>query len=100
MFEPMTGKEIAQAILDKANTLGQVNRSNVAEEMAEAILDDHRTLQQATIGILFLTLMEIGKAVEPGPMTTDLRNQAAIEACNRLVELEEAGEINTRFPFV
>lgn len=100
MTEKMTGQEIAKLILDQSNQYGSIRRGGIGVEMAEAILAEHRTLQQATIGILFKVLIEIGKAIEPGPMTTDLRNQAAIEACVRLVELEEAGEINTRFPFV
>lgn len=100
MTDLITGEQIARLLLDKANQSGSNARSGVSQEIAKAILGSHRTLQQGAIAILFNTLIEIGKMASAGPMTTDLRNQASIEACNRLADLDESGEINTRFPLV
>ena len=99
MSDEITGEQIARLLLDKANQSGLSARSG-SQEIAEAILGSHRTLQQGAIAILFSTLIKIGETASAGPLTTDLRNQASIEACNRLVDLEKAGEINTRFPLV
>ena len=98
MSDEITGEQIARLLLDKANQ--SVSARSGSQEIAKAILGEHRTLQQGAIAILFSTLIEIGKMASAGPMTTDLRNQASIEACNRLADLEEAGEINIRFPLV
>ncbi len=100
MMDKITGEQIARLLLDKANQSGSIARSGVSQEIAEAILGEHRTLQQGAIAILFGTLIEIGEMMEVGPMTTDLRNQASIEACKRLAELQQAGEINANFPLV
>lgn len=98
MADKITGEQIARLLLDKADQSGPLN--SVARTIADVVLNAHRTLQQGVIGILFAILKEIGDAASMGDIPTDLRNQASIAACKRLVELEEAGELNTRFPLV
>ncbi len=71
--------------------------SDVGAELAEGISREHRTLQQLIISTLFRTLMTLG---ETDPNRTDLRNEASIEACHKLKQLIESGDIDSLFPLV
>ena len=82
-------KGLVEELSTALNVMGR--EEEVAEAFFKAITCEHRTLQQCLMGVLFKTIHSYKDAPH------DLRNEAAVKACERIDELLEGEEIYLPF---
>lgn len=82
-----SAKEIIEKLSRTSNNMA-FNHKQFAKELANNFRREHRTLQQGLISVLAEFIAEIAT------FDTDLRNEAAINWCKKVKEIEAA------FPFI
>lgn len=80
-------KEIVQKLTKSCNS-SVFNHKQFAKDLAESFMGEHRTLQQGVVKVLAEFISEVST------FPTDLRNEAAVEWCKKVREIEVV------FPFI
>ena len=76
----MSGREMAEALGDFMNGASKAERADFIDTFINSV---HRTLQQKGMGTIFELIQAYAKL---GPGQFDLRNEATVQLCKRIVE--------------
>lgn len=93
----ITPEDIRDILSRYTNSMSHASTSGKA--LADAITCDHPTLQQSMVGLMFHTLLALGKN-ERWQEYTDPRNEKAAAACKALADLVESGDLSVWFPLI
>jgi hypothetical protein len=80
-------REIIEKLSQISNNMS-FNNEDFAKELANNFRKEHRTLQQGIIKVLAVFIAEVST------FSTDLRNEAAVQWCKKVSEIEAI------FPFI